>query len=517
MKILPFLLAALLPVGSLFADVVLPAIISDHMVLKKAAGVPIWGKADPGESVTVTLGGSGEAKAVADADGRWKLTLDLSASGPGPFQLKVAGKNQIAVSDVVVGEVWVASGQSNMEFPLKGAIDSAKEIEVAANPMVRQFLVARAESDVPADDCRGVWTVAASETAGAFSAVGYFFAKRLQKELGEPVGLIKSSYGGTPGEAWMSREAVDSVPHLKEAREKALNEEMTTGTPRTANATATATTKPKVRPRVQKIPSILFNGMISPLVPYAISGVIWYQGEANTNRAWQYRSAFPLLIQDWRTQWKQGDFPFYFCQLANYQPKLPAPSESAWAELREAQTMTLKLTNTGQAVLIDIGESGDIHPRNKKDAGERLGAVALANHYGKKILFSGPVYQSMKADGGKIRLAFKHADGGLVAKPLPATYDVKSKNSETAPLVRNSPASEVEGFAICGEDKKWVWADAKIDGNDVVVWSDNVPAPVAVRYAWADNPTCNLYNGAGFPAVPFRTDDFSTTTLDRKY
>lgn len=509
----PAFLAAILPVGPLFGDVSLPSIISDHMVLKKAAGVPVWGKAEPGEAVTVALGDGAGAKAVAGADGRWKVTMDLSASKPGPFVLKIAGKNQIAINDVVVGEVWVASGQSNMEFPLKAAIDSEKEIAGSADPMFRQFLVARAEADAPADDCQGAWTVAGPETAGAFSAVAYFFGKRLRKDLGVPVGLVKSSYGGTPSEAWTSREAIDTVPHLKDARETALKAEQTPTVPATGNSTSTV----KERPRVQKIPSILFNGMIKPLVPYAISGVIWYQGEANANRAWQYRSAFPLLIQDWRNHWKQGDFPFYFCQLANYQPKLPEPSESAWAELREAQSMTLKLPNTGEAVLIDIGEAGDIHPRNKKDAGERLAAVALANHYGKMIPFSGPVYQSMKADGGKIRLAFTHADGGLVAKPLPPTYDVKSKTSETAPLVRNSPDSEVEGFAICGEDKKWVWADAKIEGDHVVVWADNVPAPVAVRYAWADNPTCNLCNGAGFPAVPFRTDDFPATTMDRVY
>lgn len=261
----------------------------------------------------------------------------------------------------------------------------------------------------------------------------------------------------------------------------------------------------------------LFNGMIHPILPYAISGVIWYQGESNAGRAYQYRTAFPLMIADWRKHWNQGDFPFYFCQLANYMAKKPEPGDSAWAELREAQAMTLARANTGQAVLIDIGESGDIHPRNKKDAGERLALIALAKDYNKSIPYSGPVYDSMNIAGGKATIKFKHVDEGLVAKPLPETFVVKSQTNETAPLVRNSPASQLEGFAICGEDKKWVWADAKIDGQTVVVWSDKVPAPVAVRYAWADNPTCNLYNTAGLPASPFRTDDFPPTTKDAKY
>jgi sialate O-acetylesterase len=257
--------------------------------------------------------------------------------------------------------------------------------------------------------------------------------------------------------------------------------------------------------------------MIHPILPYAIRGVIWYQGESNTSRAYQYRTAFPLMIADWRKLWNQGDFPFYFCQLANFTPKSSEPGESTWAELREAQSMTLKVPNTGQAVLIDIGESGDVHPRNKKDAGERLARIALAKDYGKSITWSGPVYDSMKINNGKATLTFTHVDGGLAARALPDTYPVISEFEETAPLVRNSPQSPIEGFAICGQDRKWAWADAKIEGDQVVVWSDRVPAPLAVRYAWTHNPTCNLYNRAGLPASPFRTDDFPPTTLDVKY
>ena len=274
---------------------------------------------------------------------------------------------------------------------------------------------------------------------------------------------------------------------------------------------------PGMQPESWRAASHLYNAMIHPLIPYAIKGAIWYQGEGNTGRAYQYRKAFPLLINGWRSQWGQGDFPFYFCQLANFNGKQSAPSESSWAELREAQAHTLALPHAGQAVLIDLGEAGDVHPRNKADVGARLAAIALARTYGVSIPFSGPVYESMKIENGKIRLTFGQTTGGLTAKPLPATYSVNSFAGKTAPLVHNSQKSELEGFAICGADKKWKWADAKIEDSQVVVWSDQVAVPVAVRYGWADNPTCNLYNRAGFPASPFRTDDFAMNTATVRY
>ncbi|TSA37416.1 MAG: sialate O-acetylesterase [Verrucomicrobiaceae bacterium] len=503
-KMRPFLvfpcvamIIAMLP-GVAWAEVKLPAIISDHMVLKKGLGIRIWGKEDPGVTVTVTLGDN-STKTVAGPDGRWSALLDLSAAKAGPFDLTVEGKNKVVVHDVLVGEVWLASGQSNMAFFLEKQTGSAEEIASPANPALRQFQVTRAEPPQPAEDGQGTWTVASPETSGKFSAVGYFFQKQLNKELGIPVGIISTGIGGSACEAWISPQSIETDPHLKQAREASIQARLTA-------------TKAIFRSRTE--PSCLFNGMIHPLVSYTINGVIWYQGETNVPRAWQYRSAFPMLIKDWRTQWNQPDLPFYFCQLANFKPKLATPDESADAELRESQSLALNLPNTGQAVLIDIGEAGDIHPKNKKDVGDRLARIALANCHGKKIPFSGPVYQSMKIEGGKIRLMFAHTDGGLVAKPLPATYDVKTDAGVTAPLVRNSPKSALEGFAICGADHKWVWADAKIDGGSVVVWSDQVPQPVAVRYAWASNPTCNLYNGAGLPASPFRTDDERLTTRD---
>jgi sialate O-acetylesterase len=663
-----------------WADVKLPAIISSHMVLAAVGKSPIWGQADPGEEVIVTFAGQ-TSKAKAGADGKWMVALNLKDSGPGPFEMAVEGKNKLRISDVVVGEVWLASGQSNMEWTLNGTTDAEREIAQSANPLLRQFLVKKNATREPLDNTEGEWVAVSPQTAGGFCAVGYYFAKKLQNQLKVPVGLVHASWGATPSEAWTSVEAIDTVPHLKAARERlwtTINDYQTNrsafvanlgtwirenrredrpvpdaaayagldvstqgwipvkipgpvtapGLPeagavwlrkevnipkpgatlhlslpidgyesfywngqRMAQTTyldflgaghvrrygpysippgavkegrnilalrlyeptepakiswtphvgsmpltgewlakveyafpsldakiiAAAPRPPVIASDPQYLPSALFNGMIAPILPYAIHGVIWYQGESNADRAYQYRTAFPLLIADWRKQWNQGDFPFYFCQLANFAAKKSSPGESSWAELREAQSMTLKLPNTGQAVLIDIGESEDIHPRNKKDVGERLALIALARDSGNAIPCSGPVYDSMKVESGKVVLTFKHTHGGLVALPLPATCIVKSESNETAPLVRNRPDSQLEGFAICGEDNKWVWADARIVDKKVIVWSDQVTAPVAVRYAWADNPTCNLANGAGLPASPFRTDNFPPVTLNGKF
>jgi sialate O-acetylesterase len=287
--------------------------------------------------------------------------------------------------------------------------------------------------------------------------------------------------------------------------------------PLAADAQAALPQRPAIPLNAQNVASYLFNGMIHPVVPYGMRGVIWYQGEANWDRGYQYRTAFPLLINDWRNQWNAGAFPFYFCQIASYNgaPKVPGP---AWyPEVREAQTMTLSVPNTGEAILIDIGEDGNIHPADKLDVGNRLAKIALNQTYGKKeVVFSGPVYQSAAVEGGQIRLHFTHTEGGLVARPIPATYLPTSK-APPVPLVRNSPNSQLEGFAVCGADNKWQWADAKIDGATVLVSSAQVPSPVSVRYAWANYPFCNLYNGAGLPAGPFRTDDQPLLSLKKRY
>jgi sialate O-acetylesterase len=268
----------------------------------------------------------------------------------------------------------------------------------------------------------------------------------------------------------------------------------------------------------QNVAGYLYNGMIHPLIPYAIRGVIWYQGEGNWNRGYQYRAAFPAMIADWRAKWGRGDLPFYYCQIANLGAHSKQPERtSAFAEVREAQSMALSLPNTGQAVLIDVGEEEDIHPADKMSVGDRLARIALAQTYGKAVVFSGPVFDSMTLEGDKARIRFKHAAPGLLARPMPETYAPNSKSGRMVPLVRNSPRSEIEGFAICGEDKKWEWANARIEGETVVVWADAVPKPVAVRYAWAQNPFCNLYNAAGLPANPFRTDDFPLASRNAKY
>ncbi len=512
--------------GPLSADVKLPAIISDHMVLERSAKVPLWGWADPGEDVKISLNGT-SAAAKADAEGKWIAVLDLKDSPPGPFEMSVEGKNKISLADVLVGEVWIASGQSNMELRLRNTRDAEQEIASSANPFLRQFLVEKNTSATPLDELKGRWTVAGPETAGDFSAVGYYFGKSLQSEVKVPVGIVNSSWGGTPSEAWTSLEALDSDPDLKAASERIRKQiaeypglaKAEQEFPPVAAEKRAAAPKPPAGtpPGPQDTAGFLYNAMIHPIINYAISGAIWYQGESNAGRAIQYRKAFPLLISDWRKQWGRGDFPFYFCQLANFMPKNPEPEECGWAELREAQSLTLALPATGQAVLIDIGESGNIHPRNKKSVGERLARIALAKEHGKKIAFSGPVFDSMKIENGTATVTFRHTDGGLAASPLPEKYDVKSQTGESAPLVRNSPNSQLEGFAICGQDKKWFWADAKIEGDAVVVRSDKVPSPVAVRYAWAQNPTCNLANGAGLPASPFRTDDFPAVTAQGKY
>jgi sialate O-acetylesterase len=264
-------------------------------------------------------------------------------------------------------------------------------------------------------------------------------------------------------------------------------------------------------------PGSLFNGMINPLIPYSITGVLWYQGESNVSRAYQYRVAFPTLMKGWREKWRRDDLPFYFCQVCNNFAKLSRPAESAWAELRESQSLALALPNTGQAITIDLGEAGDLHFRDKKTLGHRLFLIAEAKHYGHRVVFSGPVYKSVAFEAGRARVSFEHAEGGLSAARLPAAYHVKTLTGETGPVVRNSPRCEVEGFSICGEDQKWVWANARIEGDSALVWSDEVPQPVAVRYAWADNPTCNLSNGAGLPASPFRTDSFPVTTKDNHF
>jgi len=385
----------------------------------------------------------------------------------------------ITISDVLVGDVWLCSGQSNMEMGMS-ACEATEDIVTGNFPLIRLLTVPRRVEKLPADTADLRWLRCTPEALkqgvfGGFSAASFYFGRQLYRELKVPIGLIHSSWGGTVAEAWTSLEALEKMESMKE-RLAVLSNPPQPSTPANPNIT-----------------TVLYNGMIAPLLPFAIKGAIWYQGESNAGRACQYRELLPTMINDWRKHFGVGEFPFYIVQLAAFNAREPQPRENDWAELREAQALTARnLGNCGLAVAIDIGDGKDIHPKNKRDVGVRLALNALARNYGQKVECSGPWYRSMKVKDGAIRLSFDHARSGLVARSV-----------------------ALKGFAIAGEDKKFVWADARIDGKTVVVASPQIPKPVAVRYAWDTNPDCNLYNGAGLPAVPFRTDDWPGITKGR--
>lgn len=499
--------------GSLaHADVRLPAMISDNMVLQQKTEVAIWGWADPGEKIEVQGDWQWfrKAKTVADDNGCWNVKLKTPAAG-GLQTVTVQGNNRIVIRNVLIGEVWLGSGQSNMEMKLSSTENAQEEIAAAKFPLIRLFTVLRATAPEPTNNCTGVWVECSADTVPGFSAVAYYFARKIHSELDVPVGMIHSSWGGTPAEAWTPETTLTAKPEFEPILKtwqqeiadypvkKAKYDQQLQAWERETSERKSRGEKPTRKPTAprgpdnSRRPAVLYNAMIHPIVPYTIKGAIWYQGESNAGRAYQYRKLFPAMITSWRDSWKQGDFPFYFVQLANYQKIKPEPAEDSWAELREAQTMTLSLPRTGMAVAIDIGDEKTIHPLNKKDVGERLARWALAKDYGKDIVFSGPIYKSMKIESDKIVLTFDYTDGGLVAG-------------------NNVPLKQ---FAIAGADKKFVWADAEIVGDTVVVKSSQVPNPVAVRYAWQMNPQgCNLYNKAGLPASPFRTDDWPGMTVN---
>lgn len=639
------------------AEVRLPNVFGSHMVLQRRKPVPVWGWGEAGEKVTVTLNGQTKT-AKTGKDGKWRVSLAPMEAG-GPYQLVVQGrKNTVTFDDVLTGEVWVCSGQSNMEWSLSATANGKEEIRAANYPQIRHLAVKKDKSLTPKDDIEGDWTVCSPQTAPGYTAVGYFFAQQLQQELNVPIGLINTSWGGTHSETWTSREALNRDPDLRavaeklpgtyeavvqSGRERIANllqkqqgglptaaEEQTwadpalmTGSWKSMNvptdwewgglptldgtvwfrrevvipegsnlarltlhvgsiddndstfvngqfvgsmkglkARAYALPDGLLKPgrnviairvvdvggsgglagqagelrlagdnteillagrwqyRVAAVNSSsynpgpntyatqLFNAMLNPLIPYAIEGVIWYQGESNAERAYQYRRAFPLMIQDWRQRWGY-DFPFLFVQLASFNAAGGSSRRgSAWAELREAQTMTLKLPNTGMAVTADIGNPADIHPRNKQDVGKRLAAEAMRVAYAKAAtattespvpneLSRGPMPDTMITDGNRAVLTFRNAGGGLVVK---------------------EKYGYLRGFEVAGADRKFYYAKAEIQGNTVVIHADSVAVPVAVRYGWADdNSDVNLYNSAGFPAVPFRTDTWPGITEAVKF
>jgi len=633
------------------ANVRLPKIFGDNMVLQRDHSIPVWGWADGKEKITIRF--NKQTKTVtADKTGKWKINLDAETAG-GPYQLLIAGKNNITISNILVGDVWVCSGQSNMEWRLVNSFGADKEIKQANYPLIRHFEVTKAVASQPNEDLAGGdWKISDPATAGNFTAIGYYFAKTLQAELNVPIGLINTSWGGTHVETWTSRQAFENsdefsgmiatMPKLNLdslAKEKTaattnrilklqpafpptttdlsswkelsfddgrwpkmkvpglweqqalgdfdgvvwLRKTITVNAPDAGkaaelllamiddadecyvNGTKVGSTSSYNEKRKYSIPAgilkegknviavrvndtgggggiygeeeeevklsvgtanfslagewsfqvasvsnstagvgpnsyptLLYNGMLNPLIPFAIKGAIWYQGESNAGRAYQYRKAFPLMITDWRKNWNQGDFPFYFVQLATFNASNgDSHKGSSWAELREAQTLSLSLPNTGMAITTDIGNSADIHPRNKLDVGKRLAAVALNKTYNKNNVYSGPTYQSHKVDGDKIVLTFTHIGTGLSAI---------------------NKYGYLQGFEIAGADHQFHYAKAYIDGENVVVYQDGVKDPVAVRFGWADDAgDDNLFNKEGFPAGPFRTDDWKGVTEAMKY
>jgi sialate O-acetylesterase len=506
-------LALLMGAATAAADVKLPELISDNMVLQQGRQVAIWGTADAGEQVTVSLGEQKQS-ATADSSGNWKVELAPLKKG-GPFEMTIAGKNTLTIHNVLVGEVWVCSGQSNMEFAVwnhgvfGGAKNAEQEVAAANYPLLRLFIVKKAVAGKPQSDVQGQWVVASPVTVGSFSAVGYFFGRDLFQAMKFPVGLIDTSWGGTEAEAWTSDEALEAdpdvkvaadswrqriaeFPHALELYEQKLGE--------WEKAAEEAESNGKVAPPIIDAPKDprshpwrgagLWNGMVAPLTPYAIAGTIWYQGESNASFGYQYRKVFSTMIRQWRASWGEGDFPFLFVQLASYSVGGQPPD--TWPVLRESQEKTLALPKTGMAVAIDIGESHDIHPKNKQEVGRRLALAAEAIAYGRKIEYRGPTFKAVRADKGALRVQFTHTAGGLVVR-----------------------GPRLMGFEIAGEDQQFFPADARIEGVEVVLSSAHVAKPVAARYAWADDPKCNLYNKVGLPAPPFRSDDWTVATQDK--
>ena len=622
-------------------------LFTDNMVLQRDQSDAIWGWTTPGSTVTVKLDGKATT-AVAGADGKWLAHLPSTKAG-GPHTIDVTGPESVTLKNVLFGDVWICSGQSNMQFGVQNLVDGGKdEIAAADHPNIRLFMVPDVTSPTPLDLVKGSWSVCSPETIvkdgwGGFSAVGYFFGRDLERDIHVPIGLLETTWGGTPAEAWTSASALKTmadyanvddivkqqavlagqsngdiaagsdkfldandklseaspnpsdpsfddsgwkkmdlpgawegsglpdydgvvwyrrtfelgpgmaandislhlgpiddrdttwvngvlVGHstsynwprsytipasaLREGKNVIAVRVLDTGGPGgfegsadqmslglssgaslplngswTYDASSPLSSMPAPPPvsaiGLQNTPTMLYNAMVAPLIPYGIKGAIWYQGEANGDRGQQYRTLLPTMIGDWRQRWGEGDFPFYIVSLANFMPAQPDPVDEGWAHLREAQSMTAhNIKNSGQALAIDIGDAVDIHPKNKQEVARRLELIALNKLYGKKVEYSGPDFASMSADGQSVTVTFTHADG------------------------LNAHGDKVEGFAIAGPDKKFYWADAKIVGKTVVLSSPNVPSPVAVRYGWANNPVCNLYNGAGLPAIPFRTDQW---------
>jgi len=515
------LLTAAIASGTLHAEVKPNPLFTDGAVLQRGQNVPVWGTAKDGEKITVKF--DKQSATTTAQGGKWSINLKPLEAG-GPFTMTISGENTVTVNNLLVGEVWVCSGQSNMEMKFIQSHNAKEEGPKADFPKIRMFTVKKTVSAKPLDEAVGNWVECSPTTVGGFSGVGYFFARDLHQKLGVPVGMIHTSWGGTPAQAWTSLEGFGTHPELKgyldaanqklatydadlagfaakleefNTKSKEWNETVGTAYQETLKAwnDAVAQAKKDGQPAPPKpapaspqpkapqnpaggsgSPSGLYNGMLAPIIPYGIKGAIWYQGESNASRSKEYQTLFPAMIADWRAKWKIGDFPFFFVQIAPFGGQPP--------EIREAQFLTLaKVKNTAMAVTTDVGDAKNIHPAKKEPVGQRLALAARALTYGEKIEYSGPLYDAMTAKGEKITLSFKHVGGGLIAKD-----------------------GDLKGFTIAGADGKFVPAKAEIQGDKVVVSAEGVTAPKAARYGWENVPDVNLFNKEGLPASPFRTD-----------
>ena len=497
----------------LMAELKLPAIVGDHMVLQQNKTNPIWGWDTPGTKVAVSFAGQSYSTSAGD-DGKWMVKLDPLPANATPQTLTVQGTSKRELQDVLIGEVWMCSGQSNMGFRL--AQDWNGDLESAASDLPGVRLIEAplvGTQDLQGDFKATSWKAATPETAAHFSAIGFLFGRYLHQVLKVPVGLIDNAWGGSSAEAWVRRSTLEQDARFKLLMESTLKQEAAWQSEKGKAEYDRKIAEWRLaveKAKLEKTPAPgrpedwmagqhragnIFAGMVYPTLGYGIKGVIWYQGESNAGRAYEYKALFPYMIEQWRKEQGQGDFSFYWVQLADYLAEKPNPGDSAWAELREAQTQTMKLANTGQAVIIDLGEGKDIHPRNKHDVAARLVRWALVKDYGMKVPYRSPEFKSMAIEGNR------------------ATVTIDTFGSSLRPF----DVADARGFAICGSDRVWRWAQGKLVGKEQVeVWSDEVASPVAVRYGWADNPVVNLYSNDGLPVTPFRTDEFPMSTEPKR-
>lgn len=498
------------------ADVKLPSFFSDHAVLQRDKPLPVWGWADPGEEVTVSLG-TETARSTAGRDGKWMVSLKGQPATGKAVDLIVSGRNTLTFRNILLGDVWLCSGQSNMEMGL-GNCDAPDDIAAAAFPLIRHFRGQYHFAIAPAKDLKGQWAVCEPGTVPGFSAVGFYFARRIHQETGVPIGLLTHAVGGTNIELWMSQETLLNHPALESyasIMRESLSDyrtQLAAALPEIENWTRQSRLALQAGQAVPLMPAVpdfpfidkisrprcvtLHNGMLAPLVPMALKGVLWYQGENNVD-GHLYVEKKAAMIADWRKWFRDPDLPFYYVQLAAWQAPHPDPAGGEWGMIRDAQRRCLSIPHTGMASAVDLGDAADIHPKNKADVGERLALWAMRNEYGRtKLETSGPLFREMKIEGDKARILFDHTGGVLM-----------TACKEGRKPVQETPDAPLKQFAIAGEDRVWHWAQAEIDGDTVMVSSPEVKTPVAVRYAYRSNPAgANLYNSAGLPASPFRTD-----------